>query len=173
MATIKDAPTNVAAFLDLVACSEGTSKASFSRSAAISIDDGYDVIVAGVDGPEVFTDFSDHPFVHRAAKLIRASTATTDALFSTASGRYQVLCRYFESYKVSLGLPDFSPLSQDLVAIQQIRERGALPHVESGDIATAITLCSNIWASFPGNSYAQGGHSLTALVAQFNQAVNA
>ena len=48
-----------------------------------------------------------------------------------------------------LGLKDFSPKSQDAVALQQIKERGALPMID-GDIRQAIDRCSNIWASLPG-----------------------
>jgi muramidase (phage lysozyme) len=169
MATISVATAgspNIPKFLDLVAHSEGTSNDPITQQ------NGYDVIVSGPAGPEVFTDFSDHPFANgRPPKLIRPATATTPELDSTASGRYQVLCRYFESYKASLTLSDFSPLSQDLVAIEQIRERhdangvSALTHITNGDIQTAITLCSSIWASMPGNDYGQGGNSMTALMA--------
>jgi muramidase (phage lysozyme) len=168
MATISAAAAgsaNVPKFLDLVGRSEGTSTDRLTQN------DGYDVIVSGVDGPEVFTDYSDHPFANgRAPKIIRPATAATTALVSTASGRYQVLCRYFEVYKQELKLPDFSPLSQDLVAIQQIKERrdanqvSAYTHILNGDIETAISLCSGIWASMPGNTYGQGGNSMTALM---------
>ena len=47
-------------------------------------------------------------------------------------------------------LKDFSPKSQDAVALQQIKERGALPMIDRGDIRQAIDRCSNIWASLPG-----------------------
>ena len=50
----------------------------------------------------------------------------------------------------TLGLKDFSPKSQDAVALQQIKERGALPQIDRGDIRQAIDRCSNIWASLPG-----------------------
>ena len=36
-----------------------------------------------------------------------------------------------------LGLKDFSPKSQDAVALQQIKERGALPMIDRGDIRQA------------------------------------
>ena len=35
-------------------------------------------------------------------------------------------------------LKDFSPKSQDAVALQQIKERGALPMIDRGDIRQAI-----------------------------------
>ena len=33
------------------------------------------------------------------------------------------------------------------MALQQIKERGALPMIDRGDIRQAIDRCSNIWAS--------------------------
>jgi muramidase (phage lysozyme) len=138
-------------FLDLVAFSEGTS------THPLTVNRGYDVIVTGADGPEVFTDYSDHPFAHRKAKLIR------EGLHSTASGRYQLLYRWWSAYKPMLGLSDFSPPSQDAVALQQMKERGAIELVLEGDITGAIHACSNIWASFPGNDYGQGGHTMSTL----------
>ena len=35
--------------------------------------------------------------------------------------------RWWDAYRKQLGLKDFSPKSQDAVALQQIKERGALP----------------------------------------------
>ena len=158
-------------FLDLIAFSEGTST---------GLDNGYGVIVTGVDGPETFTDYSTHPFAPstaypngRPAKLIREATAEKPAVYSTASGRYQLLQSskdpYFLTYKKQLGLPDFSPLSQDKIAIQQIRERRALNLILSGDISQAILACGETWASFPGNTYGQGGKALYTLVAKYQQ----
>jgi muramidase (phage lysozyme) len=146
-------------FLDLIAFSEGTSTHRLTKH------DGYDVIVTGVAGPEVFTDFSDHPFAGgRPANIIRR----VPLLISTAAGRYQLLFRYWRAYQASLGLRDFSPLSQDLVAIQQMRERHAIPMILAGNIQGAVEDCSNIWASFPGNAYGQGGHSMEALLGKFD-----
>ena len=48
-------------------------------------------------------------------------------LKSTGAGRYQLLSRWWDAYRKQLGLKDFSPKSQDAVALQQIKERGALP----------------------------------------------
>ena len=48
---------------------------------------------------------------------------------------------------LKLGLKDFSPKSQDAVALQQIKERGALPMIDRSDIRQAIDRCSNIWAT--------------------------
>ena len=39
------------------------------------------------------------------------------------------------------------------MALQQIKERGALPMIDRGDIRQQIDRCSNIWASLPGAGY--------------------
>jgi len=162
MSSPPDVYPNRTAFLAMIGWSEGT------RTCSITKRDGYDVIVTGIDGkPEIFTDFSRHPFAHgRAPKLINSK-----GLESTASGRYQLLLKWWRAYSASLGLKDFSPASQDAIAIQQIRERAALPLIDNGDIALAIQRCSNLWASFPGANYAdQHMHQMDALLAAFTAA---
>jgi muramidase (phage lysozyme) len=151
---------NLKSFLDLIAWSEGTSTSRVTQN------NGYDVIVSGVEGPSIFTSYADHPFADgRSPVVIRINPP----LSSTAAGRYQVLVHWWQAYKTMLHLPDFSPDSQDLVAIQQIRERQALPMIEAGNIAGAISACCSIWASLPGNNYGQaGGHTLQALLVQYN-----
>ena len=62
-------------------------------------------------------------------------------------------------------LKDFSPKSQDAVALQQIKERGALPMIDRGDIRQAIDRCGNIWASLPGAGYGQFEHKADSLIA--------
>ncbi|EFN8265710.1 phage baseplate assembly protein V [Escherichia coli] len=146
---------NIAAFLDMLAVSEGTANHPLTKNR------GYDVIVTGLDGkPEIFTDYSDHPFAHgRPAKVFNRRGEK-----STASGRYQQLYLFWPHYRKQLALPDFSPLSQDRLAIQLIRERGALDDIRAGRIERAISRCRNIWASLPGAGYGQREHSLEKLV---------
>ena len=110
---------------------------------------GYDVIVG-----ELFTDYSDHP---------RKLVTLNPKLKSTGAGRYQLLSRWWDAYRKQLGL-NFSPKSQDAVALQQIKERGALPMIDRGDIRQAIDRCSNIWASLPGAGYGQFEHKADSLV---------
>ena len=44
------------------------------------------------------------------------------------------------------------------MALQQIKEHGALPMIDRGDIHQVIDRCSNIWASLPGAGYGQFEH---------------
>ncbi len=140
---------NLKAFLDMIAWSEGT-----DNGRQPTANHGYDVIVGG----EQFTDYSDHP-----RKLVRLSRS----LSSTASGRYQLLARYFDVYKKQLGLSDFSPASQDAIAVQQIRESHALGDVEGGHIEEAIQECAHIWASLAGAGYQQHENSMADLISVY------
>lgn len=142
---------NVCAFLDMLAWSEFTSRIAGS-------DDGYNVLVGG----GLFASYADHP---RKSVWIKRFN-----VWSTAAGRYQLLSRYYDVYKQQLGLPDFSPVSQDKIAIQQICERGALPDIKAGRIAIAISKCRNIWASLPGAGYGQVEHALEPLLQQYAKA---
>ncbi|WP_159191076.1 glycoside hydrolase family 104 protein, partial [Klebsiella pneumoniae] len=108
-----------------------------------------------------FTDYSDHP---------RKLVTLNPKLKSTAAGRYQLLSRWWDAYRKQLGLKDFSPKSQDAVALQQIKERGALPMIDRGDIRQAIDRCSNIWASLPGAGYGQYEHKISDLISRFKEA---
>lgn len=145
----------ISTFLSLISFSEGAD---------------YDTIVTGVDGPATFSDFSDHPFApqfNRPPVVFRLPAIPANE--STAAGRYQILYHWWRIYRVSLKLPDFSPASQDAYAIEQLRERGAIALIGTGDIAGAITVCSNIWASFPGNQYGQGGNTMNALLEKYQE----
>jgi len=137
--------TNLQAFLDTLAWSEGTDNGKQKTN-----DRGYDVLVGG----GLFHTYTDHP---------RKSVRLNRTLWSTAAGRYQILARYYDSYKRTLGLKDFSPASQDAIAIQMIREQKALADIEAGRFDVAVVKCNNIWASLPGNSYGQFMHPLEAL----------
>ena len=145
---------NQKAFLDMIALSEiGKPLLDISYN-------GYNVIVGSTpSNPHLFDSYADHPNV-----LVDLG----HGLKSTAAGRYQILYRWWEPYKKMLGLPDFSPESQDKVALQQIKERGAFDDIENGNIESAITKCSNIWASLPGNDYGQHENNMQALVDAYN-----
>jgi muramidase (phage lysozyme) len=144
--------SNLDAFLVMVAISEGTQNIPGG-------DDGYRVIVGStMEKPILMDSYADHP---------RQRIQLSPGLSSTAAGRYQILERYYDSYKAILKLPDFSPPSQDAIAIQMIRERQAFTDVCAGRINEAIAKCAATWASLPGNSYGQHENSLTALRVAF------
>lgn len=154
---------NRKAFLDMIAFSEGTREGQHP----LTVRDGYDVIVTGTDGPEVFSNFVAHPFApeypgnggyKRPSRQINRKGLT-----SNAAGRYQFMLVHWQHYKKALGLPDFGPDSQDKWALQLIRERGALPLIDGGNFALAVERCRNLWASLPGAGYGQHENKLEKL----------
>lgn len=134
--------TNVEAFSDTVAYSEGT----YGKG-----DRGYNVLVGG----DLFTSYADHP---RMRVWIPKYN-----VYSTAAGRYQILERYYDAYKESLYLPDFSPGSQDRIYLQMLKERGALALVEAGNFDGACLRAATAWASLPGAGYGQHENKLSDL----------
>ena len=86
---------------------------------------------------------------------------------SDAAGKYQYLSTTWEGVQKELGLPDFSPQSQDIGALHLLKRRGALDPLLKGDITTAIHKSAPEWASLPtvkgGSYYGQPSKSLTDL----------
>lgn len=116
----------VQAFLMLIRRGEGTADTA-----------GYSRLVGGGS----FSGWADHP--RRLVKIDRLGIS------STAAGAYQILSRTWDMVRVQAGLADFSPASQDLAAVQLIRNRGALADVLAGRISAALRKVSYEWASMP------------------------
>lgn len=154
MARLQGISANLNAFLDMIAFSE--------LPQPVQGDDGYNVLVGStVKSPSLFAGYADHPRV-----LVKLSPS----LSSTAAGRYQILARFFDAYKKQLKLPDFSPVSQDKIAVQLIRECGALPDIDAGRFATALKKCKSRWASLPGAGYGQNENKYESLEAAYKLA---
>ena len=60
--------------------------------------------------------------------------------------------------------------SRDAVALQQIKERGALPMIDRGDIRQAIDRCVISQASLPGAGYGQFEHKADSLITNSKRA---
>lgn len=148
MARFQGISKNLSAFLDMISVSEGTHGHG---------DEGYNILVGGT----TFHDYSKHPNI---------IVVLNPRLKSTAAGRYQILSRYAKAYSKMLGLKDFTPESQDRIAIQYIKERHALEDIEAGRIESAIKRCRSVWASFPGAGYGQHEHKIGRLLVAFADA---
>lgn len=147
-----DKNTQLRAFLDLIAYSEGTDNGRQPTN-----NHGYDVIVGG----KLFYDYSKHPGVY--VKL-------NPRLTSSAAGRYQILEKFAKHYMKQLKLPDFGPDSQDKIAIQLIKECKALDDIYAGRIHSAVYKCRSRWASLPGAGYGQHEQKIEKLIAVFKEA---
>jgi len=142
---------NVLAFLTMIGMSEGTIQVAGSEN-------GYNVIVGG----KLFSSYADHP--RKEVWIPRL------VIFSSAAGRYQIEVKWFDAYKKLLGLPDFSPKSQDAIAVKMITECDAKNDIYEGNLFMAVTKCSSRWASLPGNDYGQREIRLKTLRAYYTGA---
>ena len=118
------ANANVAAFLRVLRAGESNQE-----------EDAYSLINGGAH----FSDFSRHPY---------DGIPTTQG--GKAAGAYQYLGTTWKRYRERYGVPDFTPASQDFVAIADIAEHRALDAVEAGDLESAISLLAPEWVSLPG-----------------------
>src|SRR5689334_21578857 len=112
----------------------------------------------------MFGSYRDHP---------RTRIQVQTNLVSTAAGRYQILARYFDAYKVSLRLQDVGPDAQDLIALEMIKECGAFMDVSEGRFDEAVAKCASRWASLPGSQYGQHTNQLADLRQAFTSAGSA
>lgn len=108
---------------------------------------GYDVMYTppGSKGLRRFTDFSRHP----------NSPAMSSDGPSSAAGRYQFINPTWNQYRNKLGLPDFSPASQDAAAWAYANDLvpGLDQILRSGDpnaIQQAVSKMQNQWTSLRG-----------------------
>lgn len=118
---------NVKKFLDFLGRAEGAD---------------YNTIVGG----KQFTDFRAHP------RVVGLRTAEGP---STAAGKYQIVGTTYDAVAPKLGIRDFSPDSQDKIAIELIRQKGALEDVRNGNFDAAVGKLGGTWASLPSSPYSQ------------------
>lgn len=148
---------NVCAALDTLAFSE-IGPAMLAQS-----DDGYNVLVGSVPGDvHTFPTYAFHPNVKIWLPKLKD--------FSTAAGRYQTLWKYADAYIKQLHLPGFDPVSQDAIAVQQMRECHAVAMFMDGKFEDGITACRSRWASLPGAGYGQHENAMEALRGAFQAA---
>ncbi|EKE6829257.1 glycoside hydrolase family 104 protein [Escherichia coli] len=136
----------VRGFFDLLAKSEGTAGKG---------DNGYNVAFGG----DATVGYDAHPgqyytFTQTDGKQNRTS----------AAGRYQIIKPTYDSLAKRLGVTDFSPETQDRMALELIRENGALEDVKRGDYAAAINKLGGVWASLPSSTAPQPHRSMAELL---------
>ena len=121
---------NVKAILKVIRWAEGTLN-----------EKGYNTIYSY----KYFSDFSNHPNIKVCANNI----------CSTAAGAYQFLYSTFKEESKRIGTKDFSPETQDKLAISRLKYRKAYKPLIEGDILLVLDRISWEWASLP-NRYGKG-----------------
>jgi lysozyme len=155
--TAENADGNLYAFLAMLRRAEGGD---------------YDILYGGArwNGP-----LTDHPRALgwkgvRLPDQYCRNAGLNPPCYSTAAGAYQITYPTWKSIRQRLGLPDFSPASQDAAAIELLREIGALPLIQQGKITEAIRVASSQWASLPFSTAGQPKRSLDDVLAYFREA---
>lgn len=140
---------NVRRFLDMLSAAEGTDTHSYNT----------------LFGGARFDSLAEHP---RVSSPFTETTGRRNR--SDASGRYGFLSSTWDEQAKKLGLKDFGPYSQDLAAINLLKEKGILPHVLSGEWDQAIQKAGPVWASLPSSPYPQPRRSREFVMARLNNA---
>ncbi len=158
--------SNVRAFLDAIAIAE------LGDSAATK--GGYGYLFGDTGGTETFDPrtLKEHPRKRRSAS----------GFTSSATGRYQTMDFVWDDDTAygskGLGLKDFKPISQEILAVGRMIYRGILEEVERGDAEAALNGdgrkgngASWEWASLEPARYGQGtpGGKKGTFLANFNR----
>lgn len=153
--TFDPAQTNLTAFLAVIRSGEGTIGP-----------DGYRTLFGGGKwwdndfNAAGVADMGGHPGNLGWPGIVLSDAMCAAAGFgpgcvSKAAGAYQFLPATWNEAVAALGLPDFSPASQDAAAIFLIQRRGALVDVQQGNFESAIKKVAREWASMPFSPYGQ------------------
>jgi muramidase (phage lysozyme) len=105
-------------------------------------------------GGKQMTDFSRHPNIRAKFKETTGKENVT-----TAAGKYQFLNSTWNGLQKQLDLKDFSPQSQDLAAIELLKQSKSLGDIVAGNFGQAIQKTGKVWASLPSSTYNQGKRS--------------
>lgn len=116
---------NIQAFLKAIAEAEGG---------------GYDFKYGAVKGkrndPWRFTDYSTHPGAGFGGR-------------TTAAGMYQENIETWREMGGKMGLSDFTPETQDLIAVEILRVLKVIEQIQAGDIDAALDKASHRWSALP------------------------
>lgn len=68
---------------------------------------------------------------------------------SSAHGKYQIMNDTYDRWSKELGITGFTPEEQDIIALAEMEEAGALPYAKEGDFRNAIFKASSKWMGLP------------------------
>ena len=147
---------NEQAYLDMIAACEGTTG-----------DYGYRALFGYTpSNNRVFDNgYATHPNIR-----VPYTDLDGNQTYSTAAGRYQIIFGTFKELQAKLGTVDFTPQTQDAMALRLIAEAGAGDDVRLGQFQTAINATAGIWASLPASHYAQPKRSYDFALAAYTAA---
>jgi muramidase (phage lysozyme) len=153
---------NLQAFLTMISHAEGTDRAPDAYRCCFGFK--HEINDLAYHPAEIRPDGSREWRGEQLPDAMCIDAGLPPPCFSTAAGRYQIRLKTWLGLKAQLQLKNFSPDSQDDAAVQLLKDCGALDLIFANDIAAAITKCSGIWASLPGNPAKQPQKSFAQLL---------
>lgn len=113
---------------------------AFLRAMAAAEGGDYNLKYGGIRGKKndkwQFSDFSTHPGPGSGGKM-------------TAAGMYQIIKKTWRDSGEKMGLTDFSPATQDLLAVEILRSLRVIEKIVMGDIDSVLLKASEQWAALP------------------------
>ena len=164
-----DPDANVKAFLFTIRASEHRYPNDVTNDAAYHIFYGGKRFYNMADHPVLTGELSPVPLPTN----ICAASGLGPGCVSSAAGAYQFIKATWIRLRNKLQLPDFSPASQDLAAVQLLDDIGALKLVQSGDIEGALAKASKVWSSLPGSTAQQNPKTLQYALDRFAEGLTA
>lgn len=95
--------------------------------------EAYNMLVYG----GTFSDMSTHPNVRKPIPGVNN--------FTTAAGAYQITYSTWKWLRLLAGVSDFTPASQDKMAVAYLRRLGALKDIIDGRYSAAVEKSSKVW----------------------------
>jgi len=123
--------------------------------------DQYNILYGG----GTFFDYSHHPDV-----LVPINLPGYEGKYSTAAGAYQINFPTYNEFAPQIGVTDFSPATQDALAIAILNACGAIDALANNDIESAFTAASSRWASLPGSRAGQHPQAMDSALTAFTAA---
>lgn len=117
--------------------------------------------------PLLFESFADHPNVKTYERYDGQFLRNGKRDFTTAAGAYQITNTTYRALVKQYGFSDFSPDTQDLMAVALILEKKAVSDIVAGNIELAIIKLRPIWASLPGATTGQPTMQLRSSIAAY------
>jgi len=90
---------------------------------------------------------------------------------SSAAGAYQITYPTYMDVARTMGITNFTPESQDILAYELLGEVGAIIKLNNNDIPRAFNLASKRWASLPGSTAKQNPISMQTALTSYNSAL--
>lgn len=117
---------NVKAFMDAISKAEGG---------------GYDFMFGALAGkpndPWRMKSYDTHPGYGKGGQ-------------NSPAGMYQITKETWQDFGTNRqGISDFSPASQDLIALEMLRDLGVMDFIIAGDLPAALNKASGKWAALP------------------------